>query len=149
MAEAVRVGMEGMRNNVGGPFGCIIVQDDIIIGRGCNSVTSKNDPTAHAEIMAIRDACTNLERGNLAGCELYTTCEPCPMCLGAIYWSKPDKVYYSNTRFDARDAGFADEFIYNEMELAIEKRSISMQCIKVDEAKKMFEEWLTLNKIRY
>ncbi len=146
MCEAVRIGVQGMRNNMGGPFGCIIVERDKIVGRGCNSVTSLNDPTAHAEMMAIRDACHKLGRTNLTGCELYTTCEPCPMCMGAIYWSKPDKVYFSNTRYDAKDAGFDDEFIYEQLELPINKRILAMQCVTVEEAKKMFEEWVANNK---
>ncbi|HVX51285.1 MAG TPA: nucleoside deaminase [Chitinophagaceae bacterium] len=149
MAEAIRVGTEGMRNNIGGPFGCVIVKDDKIVGKGCNSVTSLNDPTAHAEIMAIRDACKTLGTINLADCEVYTSCEPCPMCLGAIYWSRPAKIYYSNTRYDARDAGFDDEFIYRELLMPLKSRAISIQCIKDREAKKMFEEWLASNKTLY
>lgn len=149
MSEAVRIGIEGMRNNVGGPFGCVIVKNDEIIGRGCNSVTSTNDPTAHAEVVAIRDACKNLEDISLADCEVYTSCEPCPMCMGAIYWSRATKVYYANSRYDAKDAGFDDSFIYEQLELPIEQRQLYMRCVTVEDAKKMFEEWLASNKTLY
>jgi len=149
MCEAVRIGVEGMRNNIGGPFGCVVVKGDEIIGRGCNSVTSTNDPTAHAEVVAIRDACRNLDTINLGDCEIYTSCEPCPMCLGAIYWSRAGKVYYANTREDAKEAGFDDAFIYDEISLPIEKRHIAMTCITVDNAKDMFTEWVASNKILY
>lgn len=149
MCEAVRIGLHGMRNNIGGPFGCVIVKGDEIVGRGCNSVTSTNDPTAHAEVVAIRDACRNLETIDLTGCEIYTSCEPCPMCLGAIYWSRPARVFYANTRHDAKDAGFDDAFIYDEIGLPIEKRHIAMQCLIVDNAKDMFTEWAASNKTMY
>lgn len=149
MCEAVRIGVEGMRNNIGGPFGCVVVKGDDIVGRGCNSVTSTNDPTAHAEVMAIRDACRNLDTIDLAGCEVYTSCEPCPMCLGAIYWSRPAKVYYANTREDAKEAGFDDAFIYDEIGLPIEQRRITMQCITVEKAKDMFTEWVNSGKTVY
>lgn len=141
MCEAVRIGVEGMRNNYGGPFGCIIVKGDEIVGRGCNSVTLTNDPTAHAEVVAIRNACNNMGTINLEDCEVYTSCEPCPMCMGAIYWSHAAKVYYANNRYDARDAGFDDEFIYKQLELPIDKRELAMQCVHVEQAKQMFEEW--------
>lgn len=149
MYEAVRIGVEGMRNNIGGPFGCIIVKGDEIVGRGCNSVTSTNDPTAHAEVVAIRDACKTLQDINLANCEIYTSCEPCPMCMGAIYWSRAGKVYYANTRYDAKNAGFDDSFIYEQLELPLEKRQVAMQCINVPGAGEMFDEWMTANKTTY
>ncbi len=150
MQEAMRIGIEGMRNGCGGPFGCVIVKDNEIVGRGCNSVVSTNDPTAHAEIVAIRDACKNLQSFQLSGCEIYTSCEPCPMCMSAIYWARPSKVYYANTRSDAADIGFDDLFIYEEIALPLEQRKIKMECVCSDEAKKMFEEWMIMNnKILY
>jgi guanine deaminase len=145
MNEAVSVGIEGMRNNLGGPFGCVIVKNDEIIGKGCNSVIATNDPTAHAEIVAIRDACNNLQSFQLADCEIYTTCEPCPMCMGALYWARPDKVYYANSRTDAANIGFDDSYIYEQILLPIEQRKITMHCLPCDEAKQMFEEWKKLN----
>ena len=101
MKEAVNAALKGMNNNEGGPFGCVIVKDGKIVGKGNNKVTSTNDPTAHAEVTAIRDACKNLDSFQLDGCEIYTSCEPCPMCLGAIYWARPDKVYYGSNQVDA------------------------------------------------
>ena len=115
MQEAINVGLEGMRNNLGGPFGCVIVKDDKIIGKGCNSVIASNDPTAHAEVVAIRDACKTLGSFQLEDCEVYTTCEPCPMCMGALYWARPKKIYYANSRYDAASIGFDDSFIYEEI----------------------------------
>ncbi|HEY6976510.1 MAG TPA: nucleoside deaminase [Chitinophagaceae bacterium] len=145
MYEAIKMGIEGMRNNLGGPFGCVIVKDDMIIGKGCNSVIVTNDPTAHAEIVAIRDACMHLGSFQLQDCEVYATCEPCPMCLGAIYWARPKKVYYSNSRADAANIGFDDSLIYKELTLPIEERKIEMECVQNDEAIKMFEEWILIN----
>src|SRR5690606_13747670 len=110
--------------NEGGPFGCVIVKDDKIVGRGNNSVTSLNDPTAHAEVMAIREACKNLDTFQLTDCEIYTSCEPCPMCLGAIYWARPKVVYFANTRIDAANIGFDDSFIYDEISADISQRKI-------------------------
>ncbi len=115
MLKAISIGMEGMRNGMGGPFGCVIIKDGEVIGTGCNSVIKNNDPTAHAEVMAIRDACSNLKTFQLKGCEVYTTCEPCPMCMGAIYWARPDRVFFANTRNDAAQIGFDDLFIYEEL----------------------------------
>jgi tRNA(Arg) A34 adenosine deaminase TadA len=145
MHEAINMGIEGMRNNLGGPFGCVIVKDDKIVGKGCNSVIVTNDPTAHAEIVAIRDACLHLQSFQLDECEVYATCEPCPMCMGAIYWARPKKVYYANSRTDAAKIGFDDSFIYNELSLPIEKRKIEMKYLHTDEAIKMFEEWKLIN----
>src|ERR1700753_3883105 len=108
MQEAIKLSQSSLKHNDGGPFGCVIVKDDKIIGRGNNKVTSTNDPTAHAEIIAIRDACKNLGSFQLDGCEIYTSCEPCPMCLGAIYWARPKAIYYANNRKDAADIGFDD-----------------------------------------
>lgn len=145
MQEAVRIGTEGMRSNRGGPFGCVIVKDDKIIGKGCNSVIASNDPTAHAEIVAIRDACKHLETFQLHDCEVYTTCEPCPMCMGAFYWARPRIIYYANTRADAAEIGFDDALIYSELGMPIEMRKISMHCLPCAPAAEMFSEWKRLN----
>lgn len=141
MSQAVKAALKGMSNNEGGPFGCIIVKDGEIIGRGNNKVTSTNDPTAHAEVTAIRDACKNIESFQLDGCIIYTSCEPCPMCLGAIYWARPDKVYYGSNQQDAADIGFDDEFIYKEIPLPYEKRSIPFEQIARDIALEPFQKW--------
>ena len=145
MYEAISIGVEGMRNNLGGPFGCVIVKDDKVIGKGCNSVIAMSDPTAHAEIIAIRDACTRLQTFQLHDCEVYTTCEPCPMCMGALYWARPKKIYYANSRTDAANIGFDDSFIYEELAMPVEKRKIIMECLHNEEATKMFEEWKMMN----
>ena len=141
MLEAVTAALKGMENNEGGPFGCVIVKDGKIVGRGNNKVTSNNDPTAHAEIMAIRDACKNLNTFQLEGCEIYTSCEPCPMCFGAIYWARPDKVYYGCSQQDAADINFDDEFIYKEIELPYEKRSIPFEQLAREIALEPFQKW--------
>lgn len=148
--EAIELSRKGMMNNDGGPFGCIIVRGEEIVGRGNNRVTSTNDPTAHAEVVAIRDACKNLETFQLDDCEIYTSCEPCPMCMGAIYWARPKKVYYANTRVDAANIGFDDSLIYDELVLPIDKRKIAIECIGRDEAIKVFEDWTKkTDKIEY
>ena len=139
--EAIELSRKGMMNNDGGPFGCIIVRGEEIVGRGNNRVTSTNDPTAHAEVVAIRDACKNLGTFQLDDCEIYTSCEPCPMCMGAIYWARPKKVYYANTRVDAANIGFDDSLIYDELVLPINQRKIAIECIGRDEAIKVFEDW--------
>lgn len=141
MLEAIKLSQNGVRNNEGGPFGCVIVKDDKIVGRGNNRVTSSNDPTAHAEIVAIRDACKNLNSFQLEGCEIFTSCEPCPMCLGAIYWARPKIVYFANSRSDAASIGFDDQMIYDEMSAVLDKRKIPIKSIGRDEAYKVFEEW--------
>jgi len=141
MSEAIDLALEGMRNNLGGPFGCVIVKDDKIIGRGCNNVLATNDPTAHAEVVAIRDACKNLQSFQLEDCEVFTTCEPCPMCLGALYWARPKKIYYACSKTDAAHIGFDDAFIYEELALLPEKRKMRMLCLSNTEAIKLFEEW--------
>ena len=123
MREAVQLAEQGMRSGRGGPFGCVVVRRGEIVGRGSNRVTSTNDPTAHAEVVAIRDACTALQTFQLTDCELYTSCEPCPMCLSAIYWARIPQVYYGNTRADAAAIGFDDEFIYQQVPLAPEARA--------------------------
>ncbi len=145
MQEAIKLGKQGMQNNDGGPFGCVIVKGDTIVGRGWNKVIATNDPTAHAEVTAIRDACKNVQSFQLEGCEIYTSCEPCPMCLGAIYWARPSKVYYGNTRQDAANIGFDDSLIYHEMTLPLNERKIAIECLGRNEAIKMFEEWVAKN----
>jgi len=141
MNEAVLLSERGVKDNDGGPFGCVIVREDMIIGRGYNKVTSTNDPTAHAEIIAIRNACNHLGTFNLDGCEIYTSCEPCPMCLGAIYWARPKIIYYANTREDAADIGFDDSMIYREINKDVKNRKIPAVHIQNAEAKKIFLEW--------
>ena len=141
MLEAIHLASEGMRAGMGGPFGCVIARDDEIIARGFNQVLNLNDPTAHAEIVAIRQACRALDSFQLTGCELYTSCEPCPMCLGAIYWARPSAVFYANTREDAASIGFDDDFIYREIDLPIGQRSIPMQQMVLAEATEAFAEW--------
>ena len=142
MLEAIKLSRSGMENKDGGPFGCIIVKGDEIIGRGWNKVIVENDPTAHAEVTAIRDACATLNSFQLEGCELYTSCEPCPMCMGAIYWARPDRVYYANTRDDAANIGFDDSMIYEEMGMELAKRKIPIISLGRTEAIKVFEEWI-------
>ena len=141
MLEAIALSQLGIDSNHGGPFGCVIVKDDIIVGRGNNKVTSTNDPTAHAEVVAIRDACKNLDTFQLEGCEVYTSCEPCPMCLGAIYWARPKIIYYANNRQDAADIGFDDSMIYDEMAADIGSRKIPILSLGRKEALKVFNEW--------
>lgn len=145
MKEAISLSEEGVQNNDGGPFGCIIVKDDKIIGKGNNKVTSTNDPTAHAEIIAIRDACKTLGTFQLEGCEIYTSCEPCPMCLGAIYWARPEIIYYANTREDAAKIGFDDSMIYDEINKNLEHRKIPSIHLGRRDAQKVFKEWATKN----
>ena len=150
MSEAVQSALKGMRNNEGGPFGCIVVKDGEIIGRGNNKVTSTNDPTAHAEVTAIRDACKNIDSFQLDGCIVYTSCEPCPMCLGAIYWARPDKVFYGSNQQDAAAIGFDDAFIYEEIPLPYEKRSIPFEQVGREIALEPFKKWAEKeDKIKY
>src|SRR5580658_151513 len=141
MREAIRLSRQKMRANQGGPFGAIIVRDGKIAGRGWNRVTATNDPTAHAEVTAIRDACKKLKRFHLEDCELYTSCEPCPMCLGAVYWARLKTIFYANTRRDAARIQFDDSLIYNEIRLPIPRRKIRMKPLLRDEALEVFEEW--------
>lgn len=141
MQEAIILSQNGINNNEGGPFGCIVVKDDQIVGRGNNKVTGTNDPTAHAEVVAIRDACKNLQTFQLDGCEIYTSCEPCPMCLGAIYWARPSVIYYANTRHDAAEIGFDDSMIYEEMRADLEHRKIPIINLGREDAKKVFDNW--------
>ncbi|RYG02263.1 MAG: nucleoside deaminase [Chitinophagaceae bacterium] len=141
MQMAVELARKGMEDGTGGPFGCVVVKDGEIIATGSNAVTSTNDPTAHAEVVAIRKACEVLGTHQLAGCELYTSCEPCPMCLGAIYWARPDKVFYACTRDDAAIAGFDDRFIYSELEMPNSERKIPMEQIGRTSSLEVFESW--------
>ena len=141
MEEAIQLSVEKMKQGYGGPFGAVVVRDGIIVARGYNHVLSSNDPTAHAEVDAIRKASQALGTFDLSDCDLYTSCEPCPMCLGAIYWARFRKVYYGNTRQDAADIGFDDATIYEEIEKPIGQRKIPMQQLLPDEAKKGFEAW--------
>lgn len=143
LREAIALARSGMERNDGGPFGCVIVKNDEVIGRGNNRVTSTNDPTAHAEVVAIREACRKLGSFQLDGCTLYTSCEPCPMCLGAIYWARPDRVVFAATREDAADAGFDDQLIYDELPLPPEQRRIPTEArVLRDEAQAVFKAWL-------
>ena len=141
MQEAIDLSETGMRNNEGGPFGCVIVKDDKIIGRGNNQVITTNDPTAHAEIVAIREACDTLNTFLLEGCEVFTSCEPCPMCLAAIYWARADKIYFANTREDAAEIGFDDSMIYEEINRDLKDRNIPMINFGREAAQKIFKEW--------
>ncbi|HQV77220.1 MAG TPA: nucleoside deaminase [Chitinophagales bacterium] len=150
MLRAIELSEIGMQDGKGGPFGCVIVKNNEIVGEGFNQVTSSNDPTAHAEIVAIRNACKNLNSFQLEGCEIYTSCEPCPMCLGAIYWARPTKIYFANTREDAKSIGFDDAFIYDEIPLEIKDRRIPMIAIGREEANLVFEDWKNkINKMEY
>jgi guanine deaminase len=141
MEEAISLGREGMMQSGGGPFGAVVLCDGQIVGRGHNQVATLLDPTAHAEVMAIREACRALGRFDLRGCELYTSCEPCPMCLAAIYWARLDRVFYACTRHDAAVAGFDDDFIYEQVPLEIATRSLPMQQISRECALELFQEW--------
>lgn len=142
MSRAIELARLGVEANDGGPFGCVIVKNGEIIGEGNNRVTSANDPTAHAEIVAIRDACAKLGTFQLDECVIYTSCEPCPMCLGAIYWARPAAVFYAGSREDAAAAGFDDALIYEELELPFEKRKLTMRQLMRDEARIAFHRWM-------
>ena len=150
MREAIRLSRVKMQGGAGGPFGAVIVRRGKIIARGWNCVTSANDPTAHAEVLAIRAACRRLKTFQLTDCELYTSCEPCPMCLSAIYWARLNKVYYANTRRDAAKIDFDDDLIYREVAKPVSQRLIPMKQLLRSEARKVFVEWKTkADKIRY
>ena len=141
MRRAIALALENVRSGSGGPFAALIVKGDRIIAEGTNRVTHSNDPTAHAEVVAIREACRVLRDFQLAGCDLYTTCEPCPMCLSAIYWARIRSVFYGNTRRDASKIAFDDDFIYREVALPIRKRKLVMKQLLRDEALAAFVEW--------
>jgi len=141
MREAIRLSIQMMRRGKGGPFGAVVVKGSKIVGRGCNQVTSANDPTAHAEIVAIREACRRLRTFQLDDCDLYTSCEPCPMCLAAIYWARIRSVFYGNTRQDASKIAFDDDFIYRQVALPLNRRKLRMKKLLRPEALKAFSEW--------
>ena len=150
MREAIRISIDNVKSGNGGPFGAVVVKDSEVIGRGMNKVTGTNDPTAHAEMVAIREACQNLNSFQLLGCEIYCSCEPCPMCLGAIYWARPAKIYYANTKRDAADIDFDDVFIYNELDLANDKRKLPTIQLLRDEAQIAFSQWCkSTQKVKY
>lgn len=151
MSRAIELAQAGVDSNLGGPFGCVIAKNGEIVGEGNNQVTSTNDPTAHAEVVAIRSACTNLNSFQLEGCVVYTSCEPCPMCLGAIYWARPERVYIACNRNDAAEAGFDDAFIYDELcgdDFA--SRKVPMSMMMRDEGLEVFKNWIEKpDKIEY
>ncbi len=150
MSKAIVLAEGNVKTLKGGPFGAVVVKDGEIVGRGSNQVTVNNDPTAHAEVVAIRDAAKNLGTFDLSGCEIYSSCEPCPMCLGAIYWAHMDKLYYAATKDDAAKADFDDSFIYKEFALPKEDRSIPSVQMMREDAVKVFEEWIKEeNKVTY
>ncbi|HOX78605.1 MAG TPA: nucleoside deaminase [Bacteroidales bacterium] len=146
MEEAIRLAALNMDATHGGPFGCVIVKDGRIIASAYNEVLRTNDPTAHAEIVAIRRACEKLNSYQLAGCEIFTSCEPCPMCLGAIYWSRPAKVYYAASRKDAEKAGFDDNHIYQEVAVPDQNRVIPFEQFMPDKVVKLFQQWVQLKR---
>jgi tRNA(Arg) A34 adenosine deaminase TadA len=150
LKEAIRVAEENIDKAGGGPFGAVIVKDGKIIAKAANTVTTSNDPTAHAEVNAIRVACAALHTFDLSGCTLYASCEPCPMCLSAIYWARIDQIYYAGSRYDAQDAGFDDSFIYEELERPIATRRIKIMQLLPEEGKRPFEQWKnSITKVPY
>ncbi len=150
MTKAIELAQKNVKNQGGGPFGAVVVKDGKIVGMGSNKVTVHNDPTAHAEIVAIRDAAKNLGTFDLSGCDIYSSCEPCPMCLGAIYWARFDNLYYAATKDDAAKADFDDSFIYREFALPKDERSILATQLMRESAVKVFEAWnRTENKVPY
>ncbi|HKS95782.1 MAG TPA: nucleoside deaminase [Terriglobia bacterium] len=150
MFQAIQLALENVRAGAGGPFAALVVRDGRAVAKGTNRVTSTNDPTAHAEIVAIREACRSLGHFQLLECEIYSTCEPCPMCLGAIYWARPSKVYYAATRQDAAQAGFDDSFIYDQLQAPLDRRSIPMLQLLREEAKEALRAWESKSdKVKY
>ncbi|NUN05101.1 MAG: nucleoside deaminase [Bdellovibrio sp.] len=150
MLKAIELSRKNMQAGAGGPFGAVIVKDGRVIGEGWNKVTSSNDPTAHAEVVAIRNACENAKNFSLDGAEIYTSCEPCPMCLAAIYWARISKIYYGNTRKDAASIDFDDDFLYQEIPKDMAQRKIAMVQCAHDEALDVFKEWQSkTDKIQY
>mgnify|MGYP001278606937 FL=1 len=150
MREAIRLSMENVQSDNGGPFGTIIVKNGKIIATGVNEVTKSNDPTAHAEMIAIRNACEKLNSFQLDGCDIYCSCEPCPMCLGAIYWARPKSIYFANSKKDAAEINFDDNFIYQEIKLPIHERKLTITQLLRDEAQSVFLQWQeSENKIEY
>ena len=150
LERAIELSRQGMQKRYGGPFGCVIVRGGLIVGEGCNEVILSNDPTAHAEIVAIRNACKKLNNFQLTGCDVYTSCEPCPMCLGAIYWARPKRVIYANTKQDAAAINFDDQFIYDELEKPEGEKAIVFIHHPHQNAMEVFREWQNMdNKIEY
>ena len=150
MKEAIALSEENVKKGLGGPFGAVIVKNGKIIAKSANTVTTTNDPTAHAEVATIRLACQALNTFNLEGCIIYTSCEPCPMCLGAIYWARLDKMYYGNSKADAAAVGFDDQFIYEEIDLKPEDRKLKSERILADEALVAFNDWkISAQRIDY
>ncbi|MBP6235676.1 MAG: nucleoside deaminase [Saprospiraceae bacterium] len=150
MREAIKLSIDNVKSGKGGPFGAVIVKDGKIIAHGTNEVTSSNDPTAHAEVVAIRNACRMLGTFQLDNCDIYTSCEPCPMCLGAIYWSRPARLFFANTKKDAADINFDDQFIYQELEIPYQDRKLFTKQLLREEALEAFKLWSTSNnKIEY
>lgn len=141
MLRAIRLSEEGMQSNAGGPFGAVVVKNGVVVGEGNNCVTSTNDPTAHAEVVAIRKACRQLNTFDLSGCEIYCSCEPCPMCLSAIYWARIGKIFFANTRSDAAAIGFDDDLIYTEIPKAVQQRKIPAVQIMHAPALQVFARW--------
>ncbi len=149
MREAIRLSEENVANG-GGPFGAVIARDGEIVATGVNRVTADHDPTAHAEVRAIREACKKLNTFDLSGCEIYSSCEPCPMCLGAIYWAHLDRLYYGNDKTDAKEIGFDDSFIYDEIALPTDRRHLHSEILLDNEAIRAFEMWdRDENRIKY
>jgi guanine deaminase len=150
MRQAIALAVENVQKGRGGPFGAVVVKDNQVIATGVNSVTAMHDPTAHAEVLAIRNACAKLKAFQLTDCDLYSSCEPCPMCLGAIYWARPRAYYFACTRESAAEAGFDDSYIYEQLTLKPEQRSIPGHCVTIDRASAPFVEWAqSVQKIRY
>ena len=141
LERAIELSRQGMQKGNGGPFGCVIVKDGEIVGEGVNEVLVKNDPTSHAEVVAIRNACKKLNNFQLTGCDVYTSCEPCPMCMGAIYWARPNRVIYANTKSDAAAVNFDDQFIYDEIEKLPQDRYIQFIHLPQEQALDVFLEW--------
>ena len=146
MHEAIRLSIENVQSSNGGPFGAVIVKNGEIIATGVNEVTKSNDPTAHAEMIAIRNACKTLASFQLDDCEIYCSCEPCPMCLGAIYWARPKAIYFANTKTDATEINFDDNYIYQELELPIHERKLPTIQLLRDEAQSAFLQWQKSDK---
>lgn len=150
MRKAIRLSMENVQSGNGGPFGTVIVKNGKIIATGVNEVTKSNDPTAHAEMIAIRNACEKLNSFQLDGCDIYCSCEPCPMCLGAIYWARPKSIYFANSKKDAAEINFDDNVIYQEIKLPIHERKLTTTQLLRDEAQSVFLQWQeSENKIEY
>lgn len=146
MRQAIALSIENVEKSLGGPFGAVVVKNGKLVAKSANKVTSTNDPTAHAEVSAIRLACQTLNTFDLSGCVIYTSCEPCPMCLGAIYWAKIETIYYANTKADADFIGFSDKFIYDELDKPMQNRSLPLVQLMRDEALAAFKLWDSSNQ---